>query len=307
MVKNFVAFPGVKRRFARRQLYLMALPALVYLIIFVYKPMYGIVIAFQDYNLWHGIRGSQWVGLENFLRLFKSYWFPIILRNTLTISALSLLLSFPAPILLALMVNEIGHKRIKSVFQTVSYAPHFISTVVVCGMITLFLHPTSGIVNKFLGIFGHEPIFFIQKPTMFKWIYVVSGIWQSTGWGSIIYYAVLSGVDKSLLEAADIDGASRIQKIVYVNFPALIPTIIILFILQCGSIMSIGYEKVYALQNSANLRGSEVISTYVYKVGLESQDFAFSTATGLFNSVVNTIILVVANTISRKVSETALW
>ena len=187
------------------QLLLMVLPALIYLLIFHYKPMYGVVIAFKNYKFKLGILGSPWCGLENFQRLFSSYWFPIILKNTLTISILSLVMGFPMPILLALMVNEIEHEKIKRTFQTISYAPHFISTIVVCGMVILFTNPNSGIINKALGLFGLEPVAFMQSAPAFKWVYVLSGIWQSTGWSSIIYFAALSGVDKSLLEAAEID------------------------------------------------------------------------------------------------------
>ena len=288
-------------------LYVMVIPALLYIILFAYKPMYGVTVAFKDFSLRKGIMKSPWVGLANFERMFSSYWFPIILKNTLTLSSLSLFLSFPAPILLALMVNEIGNERVKRTFQTVSYAPHFISTVVICGMIILFLSPSSGIINKVITLFGGEKVYFMQKPQYFKWIYVISGIWQETGWSAIIYFAALSGVDRSLLEAAEIDGANRIQRIIHINLPVLIPTIAVLLILRCGSILSIGYEKVYLLQNSTNLTGSEIISTYVYKVGLQQNDFAFSTATGLFNSVVNTIILVSANIFSNKVVKVGLW
>ena len=289
------------------QLYIMVLPALISLIIFAYKPMYGIIIAFKDYSFKEGMLGSPWVGFEQFNRLFHSYWFPVILKNTLTISVLSLVLGFPIPIILALMVNEIQNEKIKRTFQTVSYAPHFISTVVICGMIILFLNPSSGIINRGVTALGGQAVDFMQKPTMFKWVYVLSGIWQGAGWSAIIYFAALSGVDKSLLEAAEIDGASRFQKIVYINFPVLVPTMLVLLILQCGSLLSVGYEKVLLLQNNANLAGSEVISTYTYKVGLGQYDFSFSTATGLFNSVINAVVLVLANTLSQKCAKTSLW
>ncbi len=289
------------------QLLLMTLPALVYLILFQYKPMYGVIIAFKNYKLKMGIWDSPWVGLKNFERLFSSYWFPIIMKNTLSISLLSLVLSFPMPVILALMVNEIKHEPIKRTFQTVSYAPHFISTIVMCGMVILFTNPSSGIINKVLNLFGIESIAFMQKANLFKWVYVVSGIWQGTGWGAIIYFAALSGVDQSLLEAADIDGASRLQKIIYINFPVLVPTMVTLFVLQCGQVLSVGYEKVFALQNPTNLTGSQVISTYVYTLGMTNKDFSFSTATGLFNSVVNCTVLVLANTISGRLAKTSLW
>jgi len=289
------------------QLWLMMIPAIVYMLLFVYKPMSGVLIAFQDYSLKRGIWGSEWIWFDNFTRLFRSYWFPIILKNTLTISLLSLILSFPAPILLALAANEIRSEKRKRLFQTVSYAPHFISTVVVCGMITVFLSPESGIINILLQYIGVEPTALLAKPGAFKWIYVLSGIWQTVGWSAIIYIAALSGVDKNLLEAAEIDGANRIQRIRYVNFPVLIPTIVIMFILRCGSILGVGYEKVYLLQNTANLSASEVISTYVYKVGLENKDFGFSTAVNVFNNVINCVVLIVSNKISKKVSGSSLF
>lgn len=291
----------------RWQLFLFVLPAFLYLLLFDYKPMYGIVIAFQDYKLMKGVAGSRFVGLSNFQRLFSSYWFPIILKNTLSISLLSLALSFPLPIALALMVNEMKSPGLKKGFQTVSYAPHFVSVVVVCGMTTLFLSPSSGVVNRIIQLLGGEKIAFIQSPSAFKWIYVLSGIWQNTGWDAIIYFAALAGVDPQLLEAADIDGANRLQKIVHVNLPVLAPTIMVLFILQCGSVLGVGYEKVYLLQNAANIPGSEVISTYVYKMGLEKSDFSFSTATGLFNSAANCLVLVLVNAVSRRLGETSLW
>ncbi|MBC8544836.1 sugar ABC transporter permease [Clostridiales bacterium NSJ-32] len=284
----------------------MVLPALVWLLLFAYKPMYGLIIAFKDFSFRAGIWGSKWVGVQHFQRLFSSYWFPIILKNTLTLSLLSLVFGFPMPILFALMVNEIRNKKVQSLIQTVSYAPHFISTIVVCGLLLLILSP-EGIINLFLNFLGKDSVYFIQEPDMFKWIYVISGIWQQTGWDAIIYFAALSGVDKSLVEAAEIDGASRFQKMVHVYFPALVPTIVILLILRCGSIMSVGYEKVYALQNSVNLIRSEVISTYVYKIGLTNQDFSFASAVGLLNSVVNTVLLVVVNSFAKKVNHSGLF
>lgn len=304
--------PGSLRKSLREiarcwQVYVMLLPALIYIILFAYKPMYGVLIAFKTYKMKLGVMGSPWCGLENFYRLFNSYWFPITVRNTLTLSLLSLVIGFPLPIILALMLNELKSETIRRTIQTVSYAPHFISTVVMCSMVTLFLSPSSGIINKFIELFGGKPVSFMASASMFKWIYVLSGSWQGVGWSSIIFTAALSGVDKSLLEAADIDGATRIQKIWYVNVPVLIPTIVIMLILQCGSLLSVGYEKVYLLQNDFNMTTSEVISTYTYKVGLEQADFSFSTAVGVLNSVVNSIILIIVNTISKRVSETALW
>ncbi len=289
------------------RLYVMCLPAVIYFLLFAYKPMYGIIIAFKDYSMREGILGSPWIGLENFQRLFSSYWFPIILKNTLTLSILTLILGFPIPIILALLLNEVKNNRLRKGFQTISYAPHFISTVVLCGMLTLFLSPSSGVINKIITMLGGESINFLQEPEMFKWVYVLSGVWQEMGWGSIIYFATLSGVDQALLEAADIDGATRLQKIWYINIPVLVPTILILLILNCGSLLSVGYEKVFLLQNATNLSASEVISTFVYKSGLEKADFSFGAAADLFNSVVNTIVLLTANMISKRTTKTSLF
>ena len=299
---------GVLRRIGRCwQLYVQMLPALVYIVLFAYKPMYGILIAFKDFSMKKGILASPWVGFKNFERLFSSYWFPIILKNTLTISLLSLVIGFPIPIILALLLNEVRSNKFRSMVQTFSYAPHFISMVVMCGMVAMFLSPTTGVVNKLLNALGMESVFFMQEAGLFKWVYVLSGIWQGAGWSSVIYYAALSGVDKSLLEAADMDGATRLQKIWHVNLPVILPTILVMLILQCGSLLSVGYEKAYLLQTSSNLTGSEIISTYVYKVGLVQSDFSFSTAAGLFNTVVNCIILISANQLSKKVAKTGLF
>lgn len=239
--------------------------------------------------------------------MFNSYWFSILLKNTLVLSLLGLLIGFPAGVILALLFNELKNNRFRLVVQTASYAPHFISTVVMCGMLNMFLSPRSGIINKFIVMLGYDPIYFMQEPIWFKWIYELSGVWQGVGWSSIIFFAALSSVDKALLEAAEIDGATRMQKLRYINIPTIMPTIVTMFILRCGQILSIGYEKVYLLQNNLNLTGSEVISTYVYKVGLENGNFSFSTATGLFNSLVNCILLILVNKISKKVTETGLF
>ena len=214
---------------------------------------------------------------------------------------------FTLPIIFALMVNEIRNEKIKRTLQTVSYAPHFISTVVMCGMLILLLNPDSGIINILIKAFGGTPVRFIGEPELYKWVYVLSGIWQTTGWSSIIYFSALSAVDQSLLEAAEIDGAGRLQRIIHINFPVLVPTIMIQFILSCGRIMNIGYEKVLLLQNDANLVASEVISTYVYKIGLEQYNYSFASAAGVFNSVINCILLVSVNAIAKKLTKQSLW
>ena len=231
----------------------------------------------------------------------------MVMKNTLTITSLSLILGFPLPILLALLLNEIRHNKYKKLVQTVSFAPHFISVVVLCGMLKLFLNPSSGILNHMRLFFGLEAVNYLQSAGMYKWVHVLSGIWQETGWASIIFFAALAGVDPSLLEAARIDGASKLQRIIHINFPVMIPTIITLLIMRCGAMLSVGYEKVYLLQNDTNVSASEVISTYVYKAGLLMADFSFSAAVGLFNSVVNCLLLVIVNYIAKKFSESSLW
>ena len=216
-------------------------------------------------------------------------------------------MGFPLPIILALLLNELRSDKYRVLVQSVSYLPHFISTVVMCGMITMFLSPNNGVINQIITLLGGEKIYFMQNASWFKWIYEISGEWQGVGWGSIIYFAALSSVDRALLEAADIDGASRLQKIWYINLPEIVPTIVVMFILRCGSILSVGYEKVFLLQNDMNLTGSEIISTYVYKVGLEQSDFSFSTAVGLFNTVINCVILFGANWLSKKITKSGLF
>lgn len=290
------------------ELYLLVFPALLYLILFVYKPMGGILMAFEKYKISKGIWGSEWIWFDNFKRFFSSYWFPITLKNTLTLSILNLALGFPTPILLALAFNELKEGgKVKKCVQTIAYAPHFIATVVMCGMITIFLNPEYGIINYLISALGAEPISFLSEPRLFKWVYVLSAVWQQTGWSAIIYISALSGVDKSLLEAAEIDGANRFQRVVHINFPVLVPTMIILLILNCGTLLSVGYEKVLLLQQDLTLSASEVLSTYTYKVGLVKSDYSFSAAASLFNNVINCIILVSVNKISAKFSETSLW
>lgn len=287
-------------------LYLMVLPALASLLIFSYKPMYGLIIAFKDFNFRLGYFDSPWVGFKHFERLVTSYWFPTIIKNTLTISLLSILIQFPFPILFALFFNELRKSRIKSAVQTVTYAPHFISTVVVCGMVISFLNPSTGIINKAIELLGGEPIAFMQETGAFKWIFVLSGAWVNTGWSTIIYTAALSSVDMELLEAAKVDGANRWQRMWHINLPTLLPTVVIQLILVSGTLLNVGYEKTLLLQNTMNIGASEVISTYVYRMGLINHDFSFSTAAGLLNSVVNVIVLTIVNWVSKKVTETSL-
>lgn len=288
------------------ELYLFVLPLVVYLIVFRYVPMYGVQIAFKDFSVSRGIQGSEWVGLRYLSQFFRSFYFETVIRNTLTLTILSLILGFPLPVLLALALNETA-PRLKKTVQTVTFAPHFISTVVMCGIILIFTSPSSGLINNIIAALGGERVNIMQETGMFKWVYILSGIWQETGWSSIIYVAALSNVSSEQLEAAWVDGANKLQRVIYINFPVLVPTIITLLILRCGSLLSVGYEKVYLLQNSVNIPESEVISTYVYKSGLESNNYSLSAAVDLFNSVINSSILIAVNWISRKVGENSLW
>lgn len=299
---------SLKNRILRNwELYLMFLPVLIFFLVFHYGPMYGVQIAFKKFSPVKGIMGSPWRGFYYFEKFFNSYQFTELIGNTLILSLYQMIVSFPMPILLALMVNELRSERMKKTVQTVTYAPHFISTVVMCSMITLFLSPTSGVINSFIELAGGESIYFLGKPEYFKTIYVLSGVWQNTGWNSIVYIAALSGIDPMLHEAATIDGASRMQRIWHVNLPGILPTAIILLIMNCGKLMSIGFEKVFLLMNDLNRSSAEIISTYVYQRGLLDRDYSYASAVGLFNSVVNLIMLLSVNAISRKVTETSLW
>ena len=290
-------------------LYVMLIPVVAYFIIFEYVPMYGVTLAFKDYKVKLGIMGSPWSDpiFKQFKRFFSSYSFKMLISNTLGISVYSLLVGFPLPIIFALMLNYLRSKRLKKTVQMVSYAPHFISTVVICSMLTLFTAPGTGIFNILLRPFGWEDVNFLGKPEWFKSIYVWSGVWQNAGWDAIIYLSALAGVDYEMHEAAILDGASKMQRILHIDLPAILPTIVMLFILRMGSIMGVGFEKVFLLQNDLNYSASATISTYVYEVGLIDHDFSFSTAVGLFNNVVNIILLVSANWFSKRVFKESLW
>ena len=277
------------------------------IIIFNYGPMFGLQIAFKNFRARDGIWGSPWVGFIHFQNFFKSYQFRRLLTNTLGISFYQLLAGFPIPIILAILVNECSSKFFKKSVQMITFAPHFISTVVMTNMILMFLSVYGGFVNNAIVSLGGNRIDFIAKPEYFKSIYVWSGIWQNMGYNSIIYIAALSTIDPALYEAATIDGANKFQKILFIDLPGIAPTIVILLILNCGRIMNIGYEKVLLMQNTLNMPASDVISTYVYRIGLEQAQYSFSAAVGMFDSVVNTILLVTVNQAARKLGETSLW
>ncbi len=298
--------PLGKKMLQNWELYIFVLPLVVYLILFRYFPMYGVQIAFKNFKLSKGILGSPWVGFKYFNQFFNSFYCEVVIRNTLSITLLSLVCGFPLPIILALMLDETS-PRLKKTVQTVTFAPHFISTVVLCGMVLIFTSPSIGIFNHIISALGGKRVNFMAEPSYFKWIYVLSGLWQETGWGSIIYIAALSSISADQLEAARIDGASRLQQVIYVKFPEILPTAATLLILRCGSLMSLGYDKVLLLQNDLNLGASEVISTYVYKNGLIKTNYSLGAAVDLFNTGVNIVMLLIVNYASRKLSETSLF
>jgi putative aldouronate transport system permease protein len=306
--KGTSAWYMAKRSLRRHwQLYLIMLPALLYFLIFKYIPMANAVIAFKDYSVVKGIWGSPWAGFKHFALFFNNPVFWTLLKNTLGLSLYALIAGFPIPILLAIALNEIRDGFFKRWVQLVTYAPYFISTVVLVSMIMLLLAPRLGVFNKGLQALGLDPINFLGRPNLFSSIYVWSGVWQNSGYAAIVYLAALSGVDPMLYEAAKVDGASRIQKILNIDLPGIMPVAVILLILSVGSLLAIGFEKAFLLQNPLNLSSSEIIATYVYKIGLLNANFSFATAVGLFNSVINMILLVAVNAYVKRVSDMSLW
>ena len=289
-------------------LLLFCLPGIVVTVIYHYIPIYGIQIGFKNYKIASGIVGSTWTGLENFRRFFSGAYAWLTIKNTLILSAYSMVSGFPMAVILALLLNSFRHKKYRKVIQAVTYAPHFISTVVMCGMIILFLSPRVGVINTVLAAMGNERINFMSKSEYWRHIYVWTGVWQGMGWSSVIYFAALAGVSPEYHEAAIVDGANMWQRVIHVDIPGILPTAIILLIMACGKVLTIGYEKVLLLQNLENMSTSDIISTYVYRIGLsEGMQYSFSTAVGLFQSVVSLLLLTVVNWISRRVSETSLW
>ena len=287
--------------------YLLILPAFLDVLVFRYFPIYGVQIAFRNYKVRLGILGSDWVGLKYFVQFVESPNFLQILKNTLLLSFYNLLFGFPIPIFLAIMMNEVQNIRVKKFAQMITYMPHFISMVAVVGLINLVLDRKSGIVNQFIMALGGESISFMGMSSAYRSIYVVSEIWQHAGWSTIIYLSALSAVDLESLEAARIDGASRLQKILYIDLPTILPTIIILLIMRAGQTLNIGFEKVYLLQNDLNRNVSEIISTYTYRLGILNGQFSYTTAIGLFNNVINALILLAVNSLSRAAGGTSLF
>ncbi len=306
-VKSFFGKLGKDFK-ANKVPYLMILPTIIFVILFAYVPMYGLLMAFVDYNPSLGIMGSPWVGLKYFERFFRGIYALRTIKNTFLISFFSLIIGFPMPIIFALLLNQIGAKRFSKFLQMISYAPYFISVVVVCEMFKTFLAPDSGILTRFIALFGGDiSTDYLGNPANFRPIYLTMDIWQNLGWSSIIYISTLSSVDPCLYDAAKIDGASKLALLRHIDWPSLKPTIIVLLILSSGNILNVGFEKVFLMQNDSNLAGSEIISTYIYKKGLMANQYGLGTAVGLLNSVISFILLTTVNIISRKISGESLW
>lgn len=290
-----------------RYVYLMALPVIAYYLLFCYGPMYGAQIAFRNFTAFKGIAGSEWVGMKWFVNFIQGPYFSRVMVNTLLISLYQLIFGFPAPILLALLLNELGNERFKRVVQSIVYLPHFISLVVICGMIRTFV-ARNGIITELLTLFGFPRTNLLGDPRYFRTVFVASGVWQTIGWNSIVYLSALTAVNPDLYESATIDGANRLQKTLYITLPSITPTIVTMFILRLGQIMSVGSEKILLLYNPNTYEVADVISTYVYRVGLsESFQPSYSTAVGLFSSVINFALILIANSISKKATESSLW
>ena len=302
-------YRSVRRITRNWGLYLLLLPSLVLLVMFAYKPMYGIIIAFKDYKNSLGIVGSPWSDplFKNFMRFFNSFQCKTTIRNTLWLSLYSMLAGFPIPIMLALMINQITAKRFRKGFQTILYLPHFISTVVMVGLLLIWLSPSTGLIGTIYRMFGKEAPNLMGMASAFPSLYVWSDVWQHAGWDSIIFLAALSSIDPTLYEAATVDGTTRWQKLCYIDLPLILPTACIMLILRAGNLMNVGFEKVFLMQNDLNMQTSEVIATYVYKMGLKNNQYAVSTAVNLFNNVINFALLVLVNGVTRKLGDTSLW
>ena len=290
-----------------KHLWFLVLPGIIWYLIFAYAPMFGLAIAFQNFSPFKGFAGSQWVGFMWFEQFFRSQFFWRLIQNTLLLNFYNIIFSFPVPILLALLLNEIRHSWYKKAAQTISYLPHFVSTVVVVGMITNFLSPVGGIVNLMIEKLGGGSINFMIKPEWFRPLYIMSEVWQGAGWGSIIYLAALSGIDTQLYEASIVDGANKWKQLWHISIPGILPTIIIMLIMNLGHILSIGYEKIILMYNTSTYETADVINTYVYRRGIVSGEYSFGTAVGLFQSVINFVFIIAANRFSRKMTEVSLW
>ncbi len=297
------ALKAIKRHW---ELYIIVLLPVLYIFIFHYLPMYGAQVAFKEFSISKGIFASPWVGAKHFVEFFKTYQFWRLIGNTLGISAMSLIIGFPVPILLAIALNEAKNKGFKKTVQMATYAPYFISTVVMVSMLLIILSP-RGMANQMMALVGKEPVNYMAVPNYFKMIYALSGVWQGAGYGAVIYLAALSGIDPQLHEAAIVDGASKVRRIWHIDIPGILPTAVILLILSVGQVMNVGFEKVFLMQNPLNMQSSDVISTYVYRMGLVSARYDFATAVGLFNSIINLTLMVSVNEMAKRFGETSLW
>ena len=298
----------IGRAFSRDwQLMVLCILPVIYYIVFHYIPMYGVQIAFKNFTAAEGIWGSQWIGFDHFKRFFNSYQFWPLLKNTLILSGSQILIGFPIPIILAIMFNQMKNVRFRKFVQTATYCPHFISIVVLIGMLNIFLSPNSGIINNFLGLFGVDPVHYIGSAEWFRPIFIISGIWQHAGWSAIIYIAALAGISPDLYEAAQVDGANKWRVIKHIDLPGLVPTAVMMLILEVGKVMNIGFQKAFLLQNGTNILTSEIIPTYIYKVGFIDTQYSYSAAISLFNNIVNIILLLAVNKMAQKTSENSLW
>ena len=297
----------LKKIWENRTLYVFLLPMLIFFAVFYFSPLWGLQIAFKDFKPGLGVMASPWVGLKYIKQFVDSYYFWVLLRNTLTLSLYGLAVNFPIAILMALIIQYIPKLKFKKLTQVATYAPHFISTVVLSGMLFVFLAPSSGIINNLIVALGGKAIDFMGSAGAFPHLYVWSGIWQNAGWNSIIYIAALTGISPELHEAAIVDGASNLQRVRYIDLPSILPTAIIMLIMDCGRIMSLGYEKALLMQTSSNLDASQIISTYVYEVGIKGSQFSYSAAIGLFNNIINCVLLLLVNRLARKITGNSLW
>ncbi len=289
------------------QLLLLCVLPFLYFLIFHYLPMYGVQIAFKNFQASKGIWGSEWIGFDYFKRFFTSYQFWPLIKNTLSLSFTQLIFGFPIPIILAILLNQMKNKRFKKLVQTVTYCPHFISIVVLTGMLYIFLSPRSGLINNLVTFFGGEAKHYLGDPSWFSTIFVSSGVWQNAGWSAIIYIAALAGISPDLYEAAQIDGASKWQIVRHIDLPGILPTATMMLILEMGKIMNIGFQKAYLMQNGLNITASEIIPTYIYKIGMVDSQYSYSAAISLFNNIINIILLVAVNKIAQKTSDNSLW
>ena len=295
-----------KKIYQNWQLYLLLVAVIVYYLVFHYAPMYGVLIAFKDYFPGLTMSTAPWIGLDNFRKFFNSYYFERVLTNTVTIRVAQIIIGFPAPIILAILLNELSGNGLKKTVQNLTFIPHFLSSVVIVSILTV-LCQYNGLFNSIRGAFGKAPVIFLQEASYFKPLFVLSGVWQNMGWNSMIYIGAIVAIDPSLYEAASIDGASRIQKIIHITLPAIMPTIIVVFLMNIGSIMNVGFDKVLLMQNDLNREASDIISTFVYERGILEGDYGLSTAVGLFNSLINTAMLLISNRLTKKVTGSGLW